>query len=151
LLCLSVFLTLAYFPLLERICYRIFLISLFITCLAYEALMRSMVLATLSFSVMSISVVAWPLRVAWLRAWRVAPRIRVQPCLALLAFLLFVLGILSGNRRIELSSCTAPTLYQEPSFSSLVELERKRSQEPCNTSETRRTSYGQSGCVGRNP
>jgi hypothetical protein len=26
-----------------------------------------------------------------------------------LAFLLFVLGILSGNRRIELSSCTAPT------------------------------------------
>jgi hypothetical protein len=27
-------------------------------------------------------VMAWPLRVAWLRAWRVAPRIKVQPCLA---------------------------------------------------------------------
>jgi hypothetical protein len=28
------------------------------------------------------SVMAWPLGVAWLRAWRVAPRIRVQSCLA---------------------------------------------------------------------
>jgi hypothetical protein len=27
-------------------------------------------------------VVAWSLRVAWFRAWRVAPRIRVQSCLA---------------------------------------------------------------------
>jgi hypothetical protein len=67
-----------------------------------------------------------------------------------LAFLLFVLDILSGNRRIKLSLCTALTLYQKLSFSSLVELERKRSQELCNTSETRKTSYGKSGYVNRN-